>query len=309
MSTITDNQNINNINNISNRFSELQKLNKNGNKSLINICKRYNYNYNKNSNKIQLIHNILKNEFTPSVYNNFINYSDFDESIIKDRIIYLKNLTTTALKNLLKNYNLPQNGDKYLLVDRIVKYEYYNKIVLLKDQYYLINYKNINNLLYIPEINFKNNNYEYYNIDFIYYPNEFYNIDEYIKHLENLKHLNKYLLINEHLQNLSQDWLRLIQFILIENGWIFDSINYDEIISEAVDKKYVENIDNKSIIDKINTFNCDNNKCENCTICMDTINNNEQCKKLICGHIFHSNCIDTWLNRVLECPVCRKTIT
>ena len=48
---------------ISIRF-ELYKLNKNGKKSLSNICKNYNYNYDKNSAKIKLIHNILKYEFS-----------------------------------------------------------------------------------------------------------------------------------------------------------------------------------------------------------------------------------------------------
>ena len=82
------------------------------------------------------------------------------------------------MKNLLKNYNLPQNGYKNVLVDRIIKYEFYNKIVMLQDQIYLTNYKNDKNLVYIPELNYINDNYDYSNIDLIYYPYEFYNIDE-----------------------------------------------------------------------------------------------------------------------------------
>ena len=294
---------------ISIRFTYLQKLNKNGTESLISICKKNNYKYTKNTKKIKLIHNILKNEFTHIIYNTFINYIDIDKIALMNREIYLNILNNIKLRELLKSYNIPQNGYKNILIDRIIKYEFYNKIVSLQDQIYLLNYKNQQNLIYVPEPNYINNNYNYYNIDLVYYPYEFYNMYEYIKHLENLKHLNKIVLINEHLLILSAEWLRLVQFNLIENGWQFNSNNYDEIISEAVDSKYVENINNKYISDKICTFNYNSTECQNCVICMETIDINEQCKKLECGHIFHSECINTWLNRVLECPVCRKTIT
>lgn len=294
---------------IKERFVYLQKLNKNGSESLINIYKTNNYNYDKNNNKLKLIHNILKNEYTPTIYNSFINYIEVDKIELSNRVCYLNTLNKNNIQNILKNYNLPQNGYKNIIIDRIIKYEFYNKVLSLSDQLHFINYKNQKNLIYIPEINFISNNYDYYDIDLVYYPYEFYNIDEYIKHLENLKHLNKFLLINEHLLILSPEWLRYIQFNLVENGWEFNSINYDEVISETVNNKYVENNNNKSITNNISTFNYECNKCDNCVICMENINKNEKCKKLICGHIFHSNCVDTWLNRVLECPICRKTIT
>ena len=46
-----------------------------------------------------------------------------------------------------------------------------------------------------------------------------------------------------------------------------------------------------------------------CIVCMCEIEENEECKKLECGHIFHSACIDNWLKRTLECPMCRNIIT
>ena len=41
-----------------------------------------------------------------------------------------------------------------------------------------------------------------------------------------------------------------------------------------------------------------------CSICLDTllIGKNE---KLICGHYFHTECIDTWFERKKICPLCR----
>ena len=56
------------------------------------------------------------------------------------------------------------------------------------------------------------------------------------------------------------------------------------------------------------TFNLNDNN-NNCIVCMCEIEENEECKKLKCGHMFHSNCIDNWLKRTLECPMCRNIIT
>ena len=44
-----------------------------------------------------------------------------------------------------------------------------------------------------------------------------------------------------------------------------------------------------------------------CDICSDILDTN--LAKLNCGHIFHSGCIDNWLKRTLECPMCRNIIT
>ena len=42
-----------------------------------------------------------------------------------------------------------------------------------------------------------------------------------------------------------------------------------------------------------------------CSICFDNINN-EEIKKLECGHIFHKKCINDWLKINPICPYCRK---
>ena len=46
-----------------------------------------------------------------------------------------------------------------------------------------------------------------------------------------------------------------------------------------------------------------------CAICQDALTSEQEGRKLnACGHWFHKNCIDTWLERDVHCPVCRHDI-
>lgn len=46
-----------------------------------------------------------------------------------------------------------------------------------------------------------------------------------------------------------------------------------------------------------------------CAICQDTLTSEQEGRKLnACGHWFHRNCIDTWLESNPRCPVCRHDI-
>jgi hypothetical protein len=46
-----------------------------------------------------------------------------------------------------------------------------------------------------------------------------------------------------------------------------------------------------------------------CAICQDGLTSEQEGRKLnACGHWFHKNCIDTWLERDVHCPVCRQDI-
>ena len=48
-------------------------------------------------------------------------------------------------------------------------------------------------------------------------------------------------------------------------------------------------------------------KNEECTICLNELE--KDTNKLICGHIFHTTCINIWLNIKSSCPICRQIIT
>ena len=46
-----------------------------------------------------------------------------------------------------------------------------------------------------------------------------------------------------------------------------------------------------------------------CAICQDTIRESDMIRRLsYCNHFFHKNCVDTWFQRNVHCPVCRHDI-
>ena len=45
-----------------------------------------------------------------------------------------------------------------------------------------------------------------------------------------------------------------------------------------------------------------------CIICMDDFEENEKVKQLGCGHIFHGECIDKWLEKQKNCPFCKAEV-
>lgn len=48
---------------------------------------------------------------------------------------------------------------------------------------------------------------------------------------------------------------------------------------------------------------------KDCAICLEGFKEGEFCRKLPdCGHLFHVNCVDSWLTRVLNCPICRTRV-
>ena len=50
------------------------------------------------------------------------------------------------------------------------------------------------------------------------------------------------------------------------------------------------------------------NKEETCIICLEEFNSEDIIKKFFCGHIFHENCLNCWINKSVICPVCKYNI-
>lgn len=48
---------------------------------------------------------------------------------------------------------------------------------------------------------------------------------------------------------------------------------------------------------------------KDCAVCLECFNEGEWCRRLPdCNHVFHVNCVDSWLTKVLNCPICRAPI-
>nr|XP_009782995.1 PREDICTED: RING-H2 finger protein ATL56-like [Nicotiana sylvestris]XP_009782996.1 PREDICTED: RING-H2 finger protein ATL56-like [Nicotiana sylvestris] len=48
---------------------------------------------------------------------------------------------------------------------------------------------------------------------------------------------------------------------------------------------------------------------KDCAICLEGFKEGELCRNLPgCGHLFHVKCVDSWLTRVLNCPICRSRV-
>lgn len=53
-----------------------------------------------------------------------------------------------------------------------------------------------------------------------------------------------------------------------------------------------------------------------CSICLDDVLENENSTRTSCGHVFHKNCLESWINQsraqnsdIYSCPLCRSNIT
>lgn len=43
-----------------------------------------------------------------------------------------------------------------------------------------------------------------------------------------------------------------------------------------------------------------------CVVCLNRLSNGDQVRKLACGHVFHKECFDGWLDHLnFNCPLCR----
>ena len=50
------------------------------------------------------------------------------------------------------------------------------------------------------------------------------------------------------------------------------------------------------------------NKEETCIICLGEFKSEDIIKKFFCGHIFHENCLNSWIIKSVVCPICKYNI-
>ena len=74
-------------------------------------------------------------------------------------------------------------------------------------------------------------------------------------------------------------------------------------VSKGLTKKQIKKI--PKVIYNKNRVKNDDSKC---VVCQYDFKNGENVTKLSCAHLFHSDCVDTWLSNNKVCPMCHKEI-
>ena len=88
-----------------------------------------------------------------------------------------------------------------------------------------------------------------------------------------------------------------------------DKMSYEQLlqleeevgsVSKGLTKEKIKKIPEKPFHKALFDDNLD------CIICMERFEENEKVKQLLCGHIFHGDCIDKWLSKEKKCPFCKS---
>ena len=53
-------------------------------------------------------------------------------------------------------------------------------------------------------------------------------------------------------------------------------------------------------------YKSDNTQHSSCSVCLEEFKDNETISKTSCNHMFHENCLETWLKTNIKCPFCRQ---
>lgn len=75
---------------------------------------------------------------------------------------------------------------------------------------------------------------------------------------------------------------------------------------DILDSLGLEEVPYKELVPKSKKVNADEK--EICSICYSEYIKGEFKRELECNHCFHKKCIDKWLKKFLNCPICRKYI-
>jgi len=47
---------------------------------------------------------------------------------------------------------------------------------------------------------------------------------------------------------------------------------------------------------------------QTCMVCLADFSIGDECRRLPCNHVFHQSCIDEWLRRCTDCPICKANV-
>ena len=91
--------------------------------------------------------------------------------------------------------------------------------------------------------------------------------------------------------------------------------NFPPFFSTFADRQYGAGMDANDI-NSIPSLTCSHTEAksmaasgDSCSVCLDSFCTNQTLRKLPgCYHAFHADCIDPWLRKKADCPVCRRPV-
>ena len=118
--------------------------------------------------------------------------------------------------------------------------------------------------------------------------------------------------INNHFNSNNNDESKIEQDIIEQLYPDPDKMSYEQLLELEEKVGNVSKGLNKAQIKKIPKFiyhkNANKNIDSKCVVCQYDFKNGDTLTKLNCGHVFHSDCVGTWLENNKICPMCHKEI-
>jgi len=112
--------------------------------------------------------------------------------------------------------------------------------------------------------------------------------------------------------NIFDNYFRNINITNIEENnmetfnFIFDLYTAPTVNNNFEDVKIVLNEDKFNNLERVSLNNLVDTNVKDCLICLECFDEKDELIKIKCKHIFHCNCIKSWLcNESNKCPVCR----
>lgn len=155
----------------------------------------------------------------------------------------------------------------------------------------------------IPLLNDLHNHFP----DILYRPERFRNVQDLLGYIQNVARMNPYdrglQMYNQRPQN---------QWEITDNIFV---VNRPSILSRLMREYLFDDLENVPVIPTVEqvanattVYPINSLQDDICTICQDNIESGEVRRITQCGHYFHRNCIDTWLQGNVQCPTCRHDI-
>lgn len=106
----------------------------------------------------------------------------------------------------------------------------------------------------------------------------------------------------------TEDGLRALEDLDTLSRWgqVSQLSNYTDLSNEAMRGLAPEQI---KALPESRAYELDLDETSECSICLNTFSSEDPVRQLgSCGHCFHRACIDLWLLRCAECPLCKQSV-